>query len=184
MRIRRFLFLPLVALWLIAGSGAAMADDIRPPSEYFFQDTFGNFKDELQTAREQGKTGIMLFFEQADCPFCHRMKQTVLNRKSVQDYYRKHFLIFSVDIKGSQQITDFQGREETEKDFAFKKNGVRATPVFAFYNLKGDRIVRYTGITSNAQEFLWLGQYVVDGIYKNESFTKYKRQKRRDTNAL
>lgn len=74
-------------------------------------------------------------FEMDECPFCHRMKTTVLNRPEVQDYFRKHFLIFSVDIEGDIEITDFQGKPTTMKDFAFKQYRVRATPVFQFFDL-------------------------------------------------
>jgi thioredoxin-related protein len=55
---------------------------------------------------------------------------------------------------------------------------VRATPLFSFYNLEGERIVRYTGATNGVEEFMWLGEYVVNDEYKNVPFTKYKREKK------
>ena len=71
-------------------------------------------------------------FEMDECPFCHRMKTTILNQPEVQAYFREHFLIFPVDIEGDVEITDFSGATTTMKDFAFKQYRVRATPVFAF----------------------------------------------------
>jgi thioredoxin-related protein len=62
------------------------------------------------------------------------------------------------------------------KDFAFKKNRVRATPVFAFYDLEGKRIHRHIGKTAGVKEFMILGRYIVEGAYKEQRFTKYKRQ--------
>lgn len=158
--------------------GLAGAVDIRDPEEYFFDQTFGNFQEELQLARESGKDGILLFFEMDECPFCHRMKETVLNRPAVQDYFKEHFLIFPVDIEGDVAITDFSGQETTMKDFAFEQHRVRATPVFLFVNLEGEPVARYTGATRNAEEFMWLGQYVVNGVYKEMPFTRYKRARR------
>ncbi len=73
------------------------------------------------------------------------MKTTVLNQPEVQDYYREYFRIFSVDIEGDLEITDFQGRTTTQKDFAFKQYKVRATPVLAFFDLDGKLIARHTG---------------------------------------
>ena len=64
------------------------------------------------------------------------------------------------------------------KDFAFKKNRVRATPVFAFYNLKGERIHKHIGKTSSIEDFLLMGRYIVDEAYKDVRFTKYKRQQK------
>lgn len=66
----------------------------------------------------------------------------------------------------------------TAKDFAFKVNRVRATPVIAFFDLEGNRITRFTGATKNAEEFLWLGEFVADGHFRTTNFTRFKRQKR------
>lgn len=152
----------------------------RDPDEYFFDQTFGDFSEELENAREQGKQGILIMFEMDECPFCHRMKTTVLNQPDVQDYYKEHFLVFTVDIEGDIEITDFQGNTVAMKDFAFKQYRVRATPVFQFFDLEGKPIkrARFTGATRNAGDFLLLGQYVADGAYKDTSFTRYKREKR------
>jgi len=166
----------LIAAVFLAMSLPANAAGPRDPGKYFFNQSLGDFQDELAAAKAQGKDGILLFFEQAECPFCHRMKQTVLNQPEVQKYYRKHFLCFPVDIEGDVEITDFKGRTMSEKDFAFKENRVRATPVFQFYNLQGKPVARYTGATSGVREFMLLGKYVTDGVYKKMPFIRYKRQ--------
>jgi thioredoxin-related protein len=149
----------------------------RDPGQYFFEETFGNFQEELDLAHRDGKQGVLIFFEQAGCPFCHRMKTTVLNQADVQEYYRKYFRIFSVDINGDLEITDFQGRTTTQKDFAFNQYKVRATPVFAFFDLEGKLVARYTGPTRDAREFLWLGEYVAEAHYRSETFTQYKHDR-------
>ncbi len=160
---------------------AAGAVETRNPETHFFNQTFGDFSEELENAREQGKKGILIMFEMEECPFCHRMKQRVLNRKDVQDYFREHFLIFSVDIEGDIEITDFKGNPTTMKDFAFRQFRVRATPVFQFFDLEGKPIRRgrYTGATRDAEEFLLLGRYIVEEAYRKTSFTRYKRSQRK-----
>lgn len=152
----------------------------RDPAEFFFDQSLGDFHEELATARAEGKQGILIMFEMDECPFCQRMKKTVLNQSEVQDYYKEHFLIFSVDIEGDVQITDFEGRLVSQKDFAFKQFRVRATPVFGFFDLEGNLVMRYTGATSDLQEFLWLGEFVVDGHYRESNFSRYKRHKRQE----
>jgi thioredoxin-related protein len=149
--------------------------ETRDPGNYFFEPKLGDFQAELATAKHDGKAAIMLFFEMDDCPFCARMKATVLNQADVQAYYRKHFLLFPVDTKGDVLMTDFRGKETKEKDFAFE-NRVRATPVIAFFDLNGNLIVRYTGPTKDKNEFLLLGRYVVEGAYRQMPFIKYKQQ--------
>ncbi|GAB6042757.1 thioredoxin family protein [Endothiovibrio diazotrophicus] len=175
----RRLFGALLWLALLAGPALAQAaEEARDPYQYFFSESFGDFREELAAAREQGKKGVMLFFEMDECPFCHRMKQTILNRPDVQAYFRERFIGVSVDVEGDVEITDFEGRAMSQKDYAFKVNRVRATPVIAFFDLEGKRVVRYTGATSSAEEFLWLVDYAADGRYRDLSFTKYKRERR------
>lgn len=165
-------------IWIgLLVSSLALAEEPRDPYEHFFNQTFGDFPEELARAREEGKRGILLFFEMDECPFCHRMKQTVLNQPRVQEYYREHFLSFAVDVGGDLEIIDFQGEPMSEKDFAFKQNRVRATPVFQFYDLEGEPVARFTGATSGVEEFLWLGEYVAEGRYQELPFTRYKRER-------
>lgn len=174
--------LAIFALGLITLSALAQADTgDRDPYRYFFNETWNNFAEELAKAKAEGKQGILLFFELDECPFCHRMKTTVLNQPEVQAYYREHFLNFHIDIEGDVEMVDFTGQPMLQKDFAFKVNRVRATPVFAFYDLDGNQVVRYTGATSGVQEFLWLGEFMSKGVYKEMPFTKYKREKLKAT---
>lgn len=150
---------------------------LRDPSEYFFNQSFGDLREELATAKKEGKLGILMMFENTECPWCHKMKTGILNRSEVQDYFRKNFRILSIDTEGGNPITDFNGKEMQEKDYALKVNRVRATPVFIFFDLAGKPIVRYTGATRDLKEFMWLGQYVVDGKFKQLPFAKYKRER-------
>jgi thioredoxin-related protein len=165
-------------LLLAAGSPALGAADPRDPYEHFFQPTFGDFQEELEDARTAGKKAILIFFEMEDCPFCHRMKQQVLNQPVVQDYFREHFALFSVDVQGDVEITDFQGNSLRQADFAFREHRVRATPVFQFFDLEGQPIARFTGATRDVREFLQLGEFVADGHYRDMNFTRFKREAR------
>ena len=77
-------------------------------------------------------------------------------------------------------MIDFSGAQTIEKDFAFRQHRVRATPVFAFFDLEGERVARYTGATTDVEEFLLLGRYVVDEIYRSMSFNRYKREQQQN----
>lgn len=163
-----------VAMLLTSPAFAAGSD----PYTDFFNDSFGNLKEELDTARDEDKKGVMLFFEMDDCPFCHRMKKTVLNRADVQEYFRENFRLITIDIEGDIELTDFAGKNTTQKDFAFQQHRVRATPVIAFFDLEGKKVAKYTGATGTPEEFMLLGKYVAEGHYKDMPFTKYKRQQK------
>ncbi len=176
---RSLLVTGLLLLALLPAGPQAQAAGARDPATHFFDETWGDLQEELAIARAEGKQGILIFFELDECPFCHRMERSVLNQPEVQDYFRKHFRIFTIDIEGDVEMVDFQGNDIIQKDFAFKANRVRATPVMVFYDLDGREIMRYTGATSGVEEFLWLGRFVAEGHYQKMRFTRYKRQQAR-----
>ena len=180
---KRFVLLPLAVLLVGFSLVASSAEAPRDPYKYFFNESFGDYSEELATAKEQGKKAIMIFFEMDECPFCHRMKTTIMNQPGVQKYFRERFLMFAHDIEGDLEMVDFEGKDTTQKDYAVKVHRVRATPVIAFFDLQGKRIVRYIGATASAEEFKWLADFVADGHYKNTSFTRYKRAKKKEKKA-
>ncbi|MBL7002972.1 MAG: thioredoxin fold domain-containing protein [Gammaproteobacteria bacterium] len=157
----------------------------RDPYEFFFDQHLGDFSEELEVAKEDGKKGVFVFFEMDECPFCHRMKETILNQPEVQKYFKANFLTLAVDIEGDVEMVDFEGNATTQKEFA-AKNRVRATPVMVFYDLDAKQVVRYTGAASGTEEFMWLVEFFEKGIYKLKDkngrpirFTKYKRMKKK-----
>ncbi|MCW8824992.1 MAG: thioredoxin family protein [Gammaproteobacteria bacterium] len=170
----------ILALVIFGLSSAQAVETSRNPDQHFFQESFWDFSEELEMAREEGKKGIVIFFELTECPFCHWMKQNVLNQVSVQNYYRENFRVFRLDIEGDVEMVDFQGNTTTMKAFANKAR-VRATPVIGFFDLEGNMVQRYTGKTADPQEFIWLAEFVVAEKYKETKFTRYKRERRRET---
>ena len=172
--------LALFGLVLLACSISATASvppTPREPMEYFFHQSFNNLPEEAELAREEGKIGIFVMFNDPDCPWCKKMKATVLNQVPVQEFYRKHFRILHLDTRGDTMMTNFQGEEIAEKDFALLTHRVRATPVFMFFDLDGNVTLKYTGATRSVDEFLWMGEFILNGEYKNTKFSVYKRER-------
>jgi len=172
-------FLLFFLLMFSGGQSIADIEDNIPrdPMEYFFHQSFNNLQEELEMVIEENKSGVFIMFSDKDCPWCMKMKSTIMNRVDVQEYYREHFRILTVDIRGDTLMVDFDGNEVYEKDFSFKQHRVRATPVFMFFDSKGKKTMRLTGIVRNAKEFIWLGEFVVNGEYQKTNFTKYKRER-------
>ncbi len=177
---KRFSFAVIIAFCL--GVTMALAE-IRDPDEYFFHQSFGDLQEEVELAIEEGQSNIMVMFELNDCPWCERMKEMVFNQSEVQDYYRKHFRVLMMNVEGDNLIVDFDGQDIPEKDFALRHNRVRATPVFLFLDLEGNRVMRYTGATKDAEEFMLLGKFVVEQHYKKTNFVKYKRSIRQSASS-
>jgi len=164
----------IAAVLFIFSLGTCLAET-RDAQQYFFDVKMGDFKSELATAKKEGKKGILIMFTLEDCPFCHRMKHTILNQSEVQDYYHQNFLIYEVDIRGNVAMVDFNGKETTEKAFGVERR-IYGTPVFDFYDLNGKLMTRLPGTTKDVNEFMALGRYVAEGAYKTMPFTAYKRQ--------
>ncbi len=95
-----------------------MAAETRDPREFFFAQSFGDLPEELAEAREAGKLGLLLFFEQEGCPYCERMLKTILNQPEVQDWYRERFVSIAVDINGDVELRDVDGITLPSKVFA------------------------------------------------------------------
>ncbi len=150
--------------------------ETRDPASHFFQPKFGDLQADLQEAKKKGKKGIFMFFEMDECPFCERMRATILNQADVQDAYRESFLVYSMDVNGDTEMVDFAGKDTTEKAFAFAHR-VRATPTLLFFDLDGKLVTRHTGPTKDKAEFLLLRRYVLEGAYANQPFAKYKQGK-------
>lgn len=164
----------LICMLFLLGLNSSFAET-RDAQQYFFDAKMGDFKSELANARKEGKKGVLIMFELDDCPFCFRMKQTILNQSEVQDYYHKNFLIFPIDLKGDVAMVDFKGKATTEKAFGLEQR-IYGTPVFDFFDLDGNRVVRFPGAAKDVNEFMLLGRYVVEGAYATMPFAKYKRQ--------
>lgn len=150
--------------------------EVHDPGQHFFNPKLGDFKEELAVAKQEGKKGIMLFFEMDDCPFCARMKSTILNQSDVQDFYRQNFLMYPIDTQGDTPMTDFSGKNTIEKAFALEHR-VRATPTIVFFDLDGKLIVRHTGPARDKDDFMLLAKYVLEGAYQSMPYTRYKQSK-------
>jgi thioredoxin-related protein len=147
----------------------------RDPRAYFFAQTFGDLPEELEEARESGKFGLMLFFEQEGCPYCERMMKTILNQPGVQDWYRERFVSIAVDINGDIELRDVDGISLPSKVFAEHRR-VKTTPTISFIDLTGAEVYRRVTMVSGVDEFLRMGEYVARGHYTDTAWKDYAAQ--------
>jgi thioredoxin-related protein len=156
----------------------AAAAQTRDPENYFFSLNTGDLKTEAGDARAAGKKAILVMFEQDGCPGCAYMKEHVLNRVDVQDFYRQRFVNFSINIFGAVPIKDFTGKNFTEKTYA-QSISITGTPTFLFYDLDGRETVRFVGPVRSVDDFKLLGEFVASGAYKSRKFAEYRLERRK-----
>jgi len=148
----------------------------RDPREFFFTQSFGDLPEELQTAEEEGKQGMLLFFEAEACPYCSAMLKQVFAQKNVQDWYRERFLSIAVDIHGDVEIKDFDGITLPSKVFS-KHRKVFMTPVMSFIDLKGIEIYRHSGMVKTPEEFLLIGEYIAGNHYFDTEYKVFAKER-------
>lgn len=159
------------AVYLPAQADPA-AEGPRDPRAWFFTQSFGDLPEELEEARQSGKLGLLLFFEQEGCPYCDRMMKTILNQPSVQDWYRERFVSIAVDINGDVELRDVDGVTLPSKAFAAHRR-VKTTPTISFIDLHGTEIYRRVKMVSGVDEFMAMGRYVAEGHYTDTSWEDF-----------
>ena len=164
--------LAALAIFLCAGALPAAATELRDPDEYFFTQTFGDLREEIAVAREEGKMGMLLFFKADACSYCQHMLEKVFTSPDVQDWYRERFSSFAIDIHGAVEIKDFDQITLPEKVFAAHRR-VFLTPTLSFIDLQGAEIYRHTGMVTTAEELIMMGEYIADKHYFDTEFSVY-----------
>jgi thioredoxin-related protein len=140
-------------------------------AEYREESIDNDYQSEIKALAGEGKL-LVLFFKQAGCPYCDKMRVRVHPSAKVMKYFTDHFVMMESDIKGNLDVVMPDGTKGTERDFA-KKIRVRATPVFVFYDKDGTTALRTTGFL-DSKRFYLAGKYIVEGVHKTDkSFFRY-----------
>ena len=166
------LWFAIFLLLTVSVGAIASEEDARDPRMFFFSQSFGDLPEELQVAKDQGKQGLLLFFEAEGCPYCLGMLKRVFSQKYVQDWYQERFLSIAIDIHGDVEIKDFDGITLPSKVFAQHRK-VYMTPLMAFIDLDGNEIYRHLGMVKSPEEFLLMGEYITEGHYFDTEFTVF-----------
>jgi thioredoxin-related protein len=170
--------LALMLILLLLKTADVLASDggFSDPHKSFFIQSFGDMPEELRSAREQGKQGILLFFAADGCRYCKAMLDGVLSQQKVQDWYRSRFVSIAVDIHGDVDLKDFDGITLPEKVFAEHRR-VFMTPTISFIDLDGAEIYRHTGMVKTGEEFLIMGEYIAGKHYFDTEFKTYAKKR-------
>jgi thioredoxin-related protein len=162
---------------------AAVVDD---PSDYSFDDfpreeileypdwfkeSFLYLPDDLEAAVAAGKAGLVVYFGQRRCAYCHKLMDVNFALEDIVEYTRRNFDVVPIDIWGVAEVTDLDGEVLTERDYSLK-HGTNFTPSLIFYDRDGREALRLRGYYPPYQ-FRAALEYVADGHYRKESFRDY-----------
>jgi thioredoxin-related protein len=189
MTTRRALIVGSSALALSAaftrGADAAVLTDDGLYREPWFVESFLELADDLDTARGHGRR-LALIWELKGCPYCRQTHLVNFARPDITDFVKANFDVLLLNIVGSRKVTDFDGTELTEKQFA-AKYGVRYTPTVQFFpetlaDLKGKavdkrEVARITGYLE-PDDFVAMFRYVQSRAYESQSFREFLKSAR------
>jgi len=128
----------LIALCaLVVSVTAARAEEI-PVNEFglyhqdWFLESFLDMAEDFQGARDEGKRFVIIW-EQKGCPYCKDLHAKTISQDNIKTYMQENFVVLQMNIWGDREVTDFDGSEMTEKEFA-AKNGIAFTPTVQFFH--------------------------------------------------
>jgi thioredoxin-related protein len=135
--------LAVIALFFAVSPAPTLAqigDETLPP---VFVETLLELPDDAAQAAKSGKR-LLLYFGQVGCPYCKELMQTSFTQKSIVDKVAKHFVPIALNLFGDREVTWFDGKVRSEKEFA-KFLKVQFTPTLLLLDEKGGIIARING---------------------------------------
>ncbi len=125
------LFLAVTVLLAgITGALAAEVGDDGLHKQAWFATTFRDIKEDMATARAEGKR-LALIFEQRGCIYCRQIHEQVLVDPEVRDFIKDNYMVVQYNLYGDEEVTDLDGEALTEKTAA-RKWRVTFTPTIFF----------------------------------------------------
>jgi len=183
---------------LVTGGGALAASLVTPGlraepvltddglyRQPWFVESFLELGDDLQTAAKSGKR-FAVMWELRGCPYCRETHLVNFARRDIEDYVKTNFDVLQLNIVGARKVTDFDGKEISEKALA-AKYGVRFTPTIQFFpenagslaSASPDKreVARAAGYL-RPDDFLAMFRFVREKEYERKSFRDYVRAMR------
>jgi thioredoxin-related protein len=146
----------------------------------WFLESLLDLNDDLKEASDKGKR-LVIMWELKGCPYCKKIHEINLADPAIETFIKDRFEVIQLNIRGSREVTDFDGERLPEKDFA-RKYGVRATPTFQFFPERSDglakkpvaarEVARWQGYVE-PKPFLAMFRFVADKAYEKTSLTDY-----------
>lgn len=171
---KRLIFTLLFILYALPVLAAADFSD-EPVEEIthpdWFKQSFLVIKEDIAEAKASGKDGIIVFFGQPHCAYCNALIKNDFGNKAIADYTRKHFDVIALNIYGDRTVTNLDGKELAEHDYA-KKMKAELTPTLDFYDTENRLVYRLRGYYP-PEKFSFALRYVAEEHYRSQRFRDY-----------
>ena len=140
------MLLMYAAVILAAGNKDGLKGGVNPgfhEKPKWFKLSFLDIREDVAEAKAARKR-VMLYFYQDGCPYCAKLLNDNFGQRSIALKTRKYFDVIAINMWGDREVTDFNGKETTEKKFA-RSLRVMFTPTLLVLNEQGKVILRING---------------------------------------
>jgi thioredoxin-related protein len=171
---RRFI---VVMLLLFAGGAcfAGIEDGPRHTGQpEWMTPAFVDLESDLEQARANGKSGVMVLFTTQGCTYCAEFINRSLGDPILQRRVRDNFVSIGLEIFDDAEMVDQHGDELPIKKFAEREQAGMA-PTLLFYGPDNDLIFRAIGYQS-PQRFAAILDYLIGGSHRDLTFRDYLAQ--------
>ena len=148
----------------------------------WFHESFLDLRDDLAEANEANKRLVVLW-EQRGCPYCRELHRVNFSDERITNYIKSHFIVLQLNLFGSREVTDFDGKAMEEREVA-RKWGVNFTPTLMFLNdeSKADKSARDLEIARmpgyfKPFHFISMLEYVQEKAYEKHGFQRFLQDK-------
>ena len=150
----------------------------------WFADTFLDLREDLTEAAAEGK-GLIVFVEQAGCPYCRALHEVNLRDPETVAYLEKHFVAVQLDLRGAREVTDFDGEAMPERDLA-RRWKILFTPTVVLFDPQAAEGKDGTGAELASAtmpgyfkpfHFRTMLEYVAEGGYRNLHFQDFLNER-------
>ncbi len=130
---------------------------------------------ELLNQANASERDLLLFFETAHCPYCKRMRNTVLLDDDVISRLAGDFIAIAVDMQSHDDMIDAHGRATSMAAFSSRAQRVVRTPTMLFFDAEFNLLHRHSGLVATRDEMLRLLDFVDSRAYEIQSWQSFKR---------
>ena len=150
----------------------------------WFMESFMDLREDHGELAAQ-KKHFAIFFEQKGCPYCAAMHEKNLSQPEISSFIQEKFGVLQVNIFGSKEVTDFDGKTMEERELA-RRWGVLFTPTIVFIkpnldgldglNGKQLQIARMPGYFKRFH-FITFFEYIAGDHYETIDFQRFLQAK-------
>lgn len=109
----------------------------------WFKESFLDIREDVKEASKNNKR-VALYFYQDGCPYCTKLIQENFTKPDIVEKIKKNLDVVAINMWGDREVTDFEGKQTTEKKFAADMK-VQYTPTLLFLDEDGKVILRVNG---------------------------------------